>query len=316
MKKLNIMKKNIFILVIILLALGNQVHAQQEAMYTHYMYNTLEMNPAYAGSRGALSLVGLQRNQWVGFEGAPVTQGISLNSPIFGEHLAGGLSVGSDKIGPIKTTNLNLSFAYRMKVNEDARLSFGINAGFNSLNTQFSRLDLNTPIDEAFSASGQSEWAPNFGFGMYYSTSKWYAGISAPRLLEHTYKASNVSSVSLMQSSRHYYAIGGALLEISPTVKYRPSFFVKAVSGAPIQVDITNQFIFHDLFWLGSMIRTGDGAGVLAGFNINSSMQFGYAYDWSYGFGRISNHNGSHELMLRYELKYGRQEKIKSPRYF
>jgi type IX secretion system PorP/SprF family membrane protein len=202
-----------------------------------------------------------------------------------------------------------------MKINDDSRLSFGINGGFNSLNTQFSRLDLNTPVDEVFATSAQSDWSPNFGFGMYYTTSKWYAGISTPRIIENTYKV-NSSSVGLMEASRHYYVIGGALLDISPSVKYRPSVFFKVVEGAPAQLDLTNMFIFHDLFWVGTMIRTGDGAGAMAGFNINQDLQLGYAYDWSYGFGRVSNHNGSHEIMLRYELKYGSQEKIKSPRYF
>jgi type IX secretion system PorP/SprF family membrane protein len=308
------MKKNIFIIGFLILS-AVSVWGQQEAMYTHYMFNTLDMNPAYAGSRGAMSIVGLRRNQWSGFEGAPITQGINLNTPVFGDHMAVGLSASSDAIGPVKTTSMVVSLAYRMKINDDARLSFGINGGFNSLNTQFSRLDLNTPVDEVFATSAQSDWSPNFGFGMYYTTSKWYAGISTPRIIENTYKV-NSSSVGLMEASRHYYVIGGALLDISPSVKYRPSMFVKMVEGAPAQLDLTNMFIFHDLFWVGCMIRTGDGAGAMAGFNINKDLQLGYSYDWSYAFGRVSNHNGSHEIMLRYELKYGSQEKIKSPRYF
>jgi type IX secretion system PorP/SprF family membrane protein len=114
------MKKNIFIIGFLILS-AVSVWGQQEAMYTHYMFNTLDMNPAYAGSRGAMSIVGLRRNQWSGFEGAPITQGINLNTPVFGDHMAVGLSASSDAIGPVKTTSMVVSLAYRMKINDDAR---------------------------------------------------------------------------------------------------------------------------------------------------------------------------------------------------
>jgi type IX secretion system PorP/SprF family membrane protein len=290
--------------------------AQQDAMFTHYMFNTLDINPAYAGSRNAMSIVGIHRSQWTGFDGAPVTQSISMNTPLFREEFAGGFSVMNDKIGPIKTSSINLDFAYRMKINETSKLAFGVNGGINMFQGSFSDVVINNTNDESFQNNAKGRVLPNFGFGMYYSNQKFYAGLSTPKLVQNNYYSRSATDYKIFSSQRHYYFIAGALLNLSPTVKFRPSMLVKATPGAPMELDLTSSFVIKDLIWAGAMYRTGDAVGLLAGVNINKQMQLSYAFDWSFGINLGQNRSGSHEIMLRYEMVYKDEEKIRSPRYF
>lgn len=164
------------------------VFAQQDAMFTHYMFNTLSVNPAYAGSRDALTITGLHRSQWVGFDGAPTTQTLTLHSPIYNEHLGVGLSVVNDKIGPVNTTAFYGDFAYKLKVSEKAKLAFGLSAGLNIRQSGLTDVALDESVDQSFAADEESALLPNFGFGMYYSTDKFYVGVSVPKLLKNNLK--------------------------------------------------------------------------------------------------------------------------------
>jgi type IX secretion system PorP/SprF family membrane protein len=181
------MMKRISIISISMLVFAFALNAQQEAMYSHYMFNTLEMNPAYAGSRQAMSIVGLHRSQWAGFDGAPVTQTFSLNTPLHGDDFAAGLSYNGDRIGPIKSNVFNVMGAYRMRISENIKLSFGLNGGFHSLISTFDQLTLTSATDEAFINANRSRLTPNFGFGTYCYSNKWYAGLSSPRIIENSY---------------------------------------------------------------------------------------------------------------------------------
>lgn len=308
------MKKLIYIALF--LGLGANSFAQQEAMFTHYMFNTLNINSGYAGSRDALSVVAINRNQWVGFDGAPVTQTISLHSPLYKQSLAGGLTVMKDKIGPTNLSTITVDLAYRMKISERSTLSFGLKGGLNVFNSQLTTLDLTTQGDQSFSDNFKSKLMPNFGFGMYYQSTKFYAGISTPKILENTTASSTVSGGSILSTQRHYYLIAGGIFNLSPRLVFRPSTFVKATVGAPLEVDITSIFVVDDLFWGGAMFRTGDAVGLLFGININKQLQFGYSYDWSYALNVVTNKTGSHEIMLRYDFIFRDKEKIRSPRYF
>ena len=308
------MKKLIYIALFF--GFGANAIAQQEAMFTHYMFNTLNINSGYAGSRNALSVVAINRNQWVGFDGAPVTQTISLHSPLYKQSLAGGLTVMKDKIGPTNLSTITVDLAYRMKISESSTLSFGLKGGLNVFNSQLTTLDLTTQGDQSFSDNFKSKLMPNFGFGMYYQSTKFYAGISTPKILENTTASSTVSGGSILSTQRHYYLIAGGIFNLSPRLVFRPSTFVKATVGAPLEVDITSIFVVDDLFWGGAMFRTGDAVGLLFGININKQLQFGYSYDWSYALNVVTNKTGSHEIMLRYDFIFRDKEKIRSPRYF
>ena len=311
-----------FVFFVLIMTSGFISRAQQDAMFSHYMFNTQAINPGYVGSREVLSVMSVIRSQWINFDGAPNTQTLSLNSPLFGDRLGFGFSVLNDKIGPIKSTAFSLDLAYHLQVTQSGhKLSFGIKGGGNAFSSDFSMLDLDpgTPdgIDPSFSRDIRKKFLPNFGAGLYYNTVNWYVGVSTPRILEKEFD----------KSQRHYFAIAGALFEISRDIKLRPSVYMKATKNAPLTMDISAYAVFKDLFWLGGMARTafgrviptgkvGGGLGLMAGININDNIAVGYSYDYSVGNTTFKYNGGSHELLLRYDFMFRKKDVIKSPRYF
>lgn len=290
--------------------------AQQEAMFTHYMFNTLAVNPGYAGSRDALTVTGIHRSQWVGFTGAPVTQTITLHSPIFREELGVGLSIVNDKIGPTNMTSFYGDFAYRMKVGEKSKLAFGLKGGLNLMQSGLNSLEINQQGDPSFQNNTQSKALPNFGFGLYYSHPKYYVGLSTPKILQNKFSDNTSGDQRLNSEIRHYYFIGGAILNLTDDIQFKPTTFVKATSAAPLEADLTASLVFNNLFWGGIMFRTGDAFGLLAGINVTNQFQVGYSFDWSFGLKSGKYNGGSHEIMLRYDFVFKDKEKIRSPRYF
>ena len=311
------------ILVIsLLLTCSFASRAQQDAMFSHYMFNTQSINPGYVGSREVLSVLSVIRSQWINFDGAPNTQTLSLNSPLFNDQLGFGFSILNDKIGPIRSTAFSVDLAYHLQVTQSGhKLSFGLKGGGNAFRSDFSTLDLDPGdpdgIDPAFSRDIRSKFLPNFGFGLYYNTVKWYVGLSTPRILEKEFD----------NSQRHYFAIAGALFDINRDIKLRPSIYVKTTKNAPTTMDISAYAVFRDLFWVGGMARTalgrfipvgkvGGGLGLMGGININDNIAIGYSYDYSIGNTTFKYNGGSHEIMLRYDFVFKKKDIIKSPRYF
>lgn len=309
------MKK--IVLIILTVTICFSLKAQQDAMYTNYMFNTIAVNPAYAGSRGVLSVTGLHRSQWVGFKGAPITQTIALHTPLLFENTGLGISVINDKIGPTNMTSLYADFSYTIKLNKKAKLAFGLKGGMNLMSNGLSDLNLGEETDLAFASDTKSKLLPNFGFGMYYYTDVFYAGISIPKLLENDFITnSTVGTTNLAAEERHYFLILGSVFNINEGIQFKPTGFLKVTNGAPIEGDITATFIFNEKFWTGAMFRTGDALGLLAGVNITDQLAFGYSFDWSYTNTTVKYNGGSHEIMLRYDIIFKSDEKIRSPRYF
>lgn len=308
------------ILIIAIALIGTlAVSAQQDAMYTHYMFNTLAINPAYAGSRDALTVTGLHRSQWVGFEGAPVTQTLTLHSPVFNDKIGLGLSVLNDKIGPTNTTSFYADFAYKIRVSEKGKLAFGLKGGINLMQGEINTLKLGDANDQSFVNNIESDLLPNFGFGIYYYTLKWYIGASTPKLLENSFSTNtSTGGTDVFGEQRHYFLIAGAVFNLnsSGSVKIKPTTFVKLTNGAPAEADLTAMFIFQDKVELGAMYRTGDAIGLLLGYNFSNQLRFGYSFDWSMVNTTFKYNNGSHEVMLRYDFIYKDKAKIRSPRYF
>ncbi len=298
-------------LVFSLLLLGFALQAQQDAQYTHYMYNTTNINPAYAGSRGVMSLFGLHRAQWLGLDGAPVTNAFSLNTPIRETNLGFGLSVVSDRIGPTNETTFSSDVSYTVPTSDRFSLSFGIKGTLNLFNLDVTKLNPANLGDPQFQDLNQV-LTPNFGAGVYFHSDKTYVGFSIPNFFETRRYDDN--SVSITKERMTYYFIGGHVFGITPVVDFKPAFLVKAIEGAPLQLDVSGNFLFYDRFVLGAAWRWNAAMSGLVGFQVSDQLFIGYSYDQETT--RLANYNsGSHELFLRFEL-FNRVSKITSPRFF
>jgi len=305
------------VFIVVLAACSAQMNAQQDAMYTHYMYNTLSVNPAYAGSRDALTATLLHRSQWVDFKGAPVTQTLTLHTPLKSRKLGLGFSAVNDQVGPVKSTAMYVDFAYILKLTEKSRLAFGLKGGLNMMQIRLSTLALNEGSDAAFQNDVSSQLLPNFGFGMYYYRERFYAGISVPKLLENNFSTNQTSgSTKLTGEQRHYFLIAGTQLKLGESVEFKPTAFVKVTNAAPVEGDLTASFIFSKRILAGVMFRTGDALGGLIGINITDQFHVGYSFDWSYGNKTFKYNTGSHEIMLRYDFIFKDKGRIRSPRFF
>ena len=307
-----IMKTKIAISLLLSLTLQN-IRAQQESMYTHYMYNTLWLNPAYAGTRDAFTITGIHRSQWVGFDGSPNDQTITMHSPFFNGKMGVGLSLLNDKIGPTKSTVLALDYAYHVQLDQKSKLSFGVKGLMNFYSNNINTLRLDNEIDNSF-ADNTQRILPNVGAGIYYYRERFFVGLSTPKLMENKLITNSLGVLSKEQ--RHYFFIMGTVLKISNAIKFKPTLFIRATAAAPIEGDITANFIFSDKFTLGAMYRSGDAVGVLLGYNVTDALALGYSFDWSMANTTGKYNSGSHEIMLRYDLVSFTKAKIKSPRYF
>lgn len=305
------MKRIIIILVMLILGFQNS-NAQQYPQFTQYMYNTQAINPAYAGSRGVLSIVALGRNQWVGFEGGPDTETLSINSPLRNDKIGLGLSVINDRAGYENFTYVYANFAYTIKLSEELKLSFGIDAGATHYKISD---DLYIDAgDDPYFAEKTNRWNPNFGAGLLFHSDKWYLGFSIPRIYNHDVDNDN-EYASLEQI--HYYLTGGVVFDLGENVKLKPSFLMKYTQGAPISTDITANFLFYERFWLGASYRfSGEQAafGAIVDFQVTKQFRIGYSYEVPTGDIRPYT-SGSQEILLMYEFRFTKN-KLKSPRYF
>lgn len=316
------MNKSIFILPIILILLSVQnISAQQDAQYTQYMFNTMSVNPAYAGSRGQLSIAALYRSQWVGLDGSPTTQTLNLHSPIRNSRLGYGISIVNDEIGngTVQETYFDGIISYTIPMSEKGKLSFGLKAGGNLLNLDFSKLR-NFDDENVSGDNIENKFSPNFGLGMYYHTDKFYLGLSAPNLLETTHfdnSQRDADSVTFLSEQRiNFYAITGYVFDLSDEFKFKPALLTKVVGGAPIQVDVSANFMFNDRFTFGGAYRWDAAVSALAGFQISDQFMIGLAYDKeTTDLGSTRFNDGSFEVFLRYELVKSFQ-KLVSPRFF
>lgn len=297
-----IMKKHIFAILIILLSFS--LNAQQEAMFTHYMFNVQSVNPAYVGTQNAVYITAMNRVQWVDFQGAPLTQSLALNIPIEKQKLGIGLSVLNDKIGFVGKTYAFADISYRIKLSKKTWLSFGLKGGVNYRRVNFTNMTLDNPNDPDVAFNQTSGWLPNLGAGIYLYADKFYVGFSIPKILENDYEL-NTFSFSGTESGekRHFFLIGGYIFNLSHKWKLKPSTYVKMTGSAPLQVDLTAHFLYKNKFWFGPMFRSGDAAGAMLGFYITPSISFGYSYDWSYSNTSFVSNLGSHEVFLRLKFK-------------
>ena len=311
--------KKIIITCVFLVASFWGLMAQQDAQYTQYMYNTIAINSAYAGSRGVMSISALHRSQWVGLDGAPTTQTLNIHTPV-SERVGLGLSIVNDEIGngTNQDTYFDAAFSYTVPVSETAKLSFGVKAGGHLLNIDFNRLQ---NFDPSTSSAGQpnidKKFSPNFGAGVYYHTEKFYAGLSVPNFLrtEH-FDGSGNSSSFLAEERMNWYLISGYVFDINPSLKLKPAILFKAVEGAPLQADLSATVLLNDKFSLGAAYRWDAALSALVGFRINEKLMLGLAYDREITeLGNTAFNDGSFEIFLRFEL-LTRYKNVLAPRFF
>lgn len=299
------------ILIFALMLTCYSAFAQQDAQYTQYMYNTININPAYAGSRGVMSIFGLHRTQWVGLDGAPTTNAFSLNTPLKNSNLGLGISLVNDRIGPTSDNTISADLSYTIPMNEDYKLSFGIKASGNMFNLDTDKLTPAQASDPNLQ-NFNNEFSPNFGAGVYLHSDKLYLGLSVPNFLQDS--KYNDNDVAVFQERMNFYAIGGYVFDISPSIKFKPAFLTKVVTGSPLQVDASANFLFFDKLMLGGAYRWDAAVSALAGFQITDGLFIGYSYDMETT--NLKRYNsGSHEVFLRFEL-FSKVSKMVSPRFF
>ena len=307
------MKRIIIILTLFILAFNNS-NAQQLPQFTQYMYNTIAVNPAYAGSRDALSIVALNRNQWAGFDGGPQTQTLSIHSPLRNEKIGLGVSFINDKSGYENFTYVYGDFSYTIKASEKVDLSFGLKAGmtyYKLADELYTEVEVN---QDPYFNEKLNRWNANFGAGILLHSNKWYLGLSTPKILNHD--RNNDSEYEALEKV-HYYLLAGYVFNLSKSIKFKPSVLYKYTKGAALSNDITANFLFNEKFWLGASYRINGeqrAFGAIADFQVTNQFRVGYAYEIPTGEIRPYN-NGSHEILLMYEFKFFKK-KQKSPRYF
>ncbi|MFN0033170.1 MAG: type IX secretion system membrane protein PorP/SprF [Flavobacteriales bacterium] len=307
------MKKTI--LLICAAVAGLQLCAQQDPLFTQYMFNTLSINPAYAGSADRLSAVAIHRSQWVNFEGAPTTQSITAHSPLKNENISIGGSIINDKYGPVKQTGIYVDASYRIFMGRN-RLAFGLKGGVNLFSANLTDLSPWVKDDAVFASNISNSPLPNFGFGAMYYSKRFYAGISAPKLLSNRLLPDNLPDTVTLNSveKQHLFLIAGGVFDISYYTKFKPTLMLRTVSGAPLSAEVTAQFLFYEKLWVGAMYRWEDAVGVLMQYEVNNKFKIGYAYDYTLSDIRRYS-DGSHEIMLGFDLIKGFPADL-SPRYF
>ncbi len=304
------MKKICISVLLIILSINAQ--AQQEPQYTQYMYNPILVNPAYAGSKGYTSIYGLYRSQWVGLDGAPQTINFSLNKPINASQLGYGLTIVNDRVGPSDETQFAVDLSYTIFFNDDYRLAFGVKTSANLLNVDYSKLNQYNQGEVILQNNISNRFSPNIGAGFYLYNKSGYFGASVPMLLDE--KKYDDLSNSEVNQRYHLYFMGGKAFNLSDEVRFKPAFISKIVSGSPIQLDLSGNFLFYNKFTLGAAYRLSASLSAMAGFQISDQLFIGYGYDRETT--RLNGFNsGSHEIFLQFDL-FQNNRKVETPRFF
>lgn len=301
-------------LLLLLLAVSFISGAQQRPMYSQYMFNMMNINPAYAGSRGVAGMTALHRDQWVGIPGAPQTSSFSWDMPIHEKKIGLGIQLYDDKLGIERTTGLNASYAFRIQITNSGTLSLGIQAGLLNYRANYTEVRTFQTNDPSFSQNING-LLPAAAAGVYYNADKFYIGLSTPALLQTKISNDNTADVSSASGrDLHLYLASGFVMNLSQDLALKPSVLIKAVSGAPVEYDLNANLWIQNTIALGCSYRTGDAVVGMVEFQMNKQFRFGYAYDKT--FSNLGSYNtGTHELMLR--LEFGNTNgKIASPRYF
>lgn len=292
-------------------------YGQQDPIITQYMFDKLPINPGYAGSVDALSVNLIDRYQWVGIKDGPNTITFTANSYLPNPHLGIGVYVYRDALGPTVETGAMGSFAYKILFPK-GKLSFGVQFGFNYLDIDWSALDPMDPSDPLINNQVGKKAVPDAGFGIYYYSRRFYAGISSTHLLQNEMDISNanpLNTTSFSKLLRHFYAMGGGAIPLSDNMDLKPAIIIKYVQNAPVQADLNLSLLINDILWIGVGYRTEKCLSFMVDVNIAKNLHIGYSYDsW---LNELKSYNlGSHEIRLGCDFDIFGLEKMVTPRYF
>jgi type IX secretion system PorP/SprF family membrane protein len=301
-------------LAVFMLIVSAGAKAQQQPMYSQYMFNMLNINPAYAGSRGVGTVTALYRDQWQGMEGAPKSASVGFDMAVKEKKIGLGLQLYDDRLGIERTTGFNASYAFRIQLSESGTLSLGLQGGLLNYRANYTDARTFQPNDPAFSQNINGI-LPAAAAGVYYNSDKFYVGLSTPALLKTKITYDGVEQVDgVTGTDIHLYLASGFVIKLNQDLMLKPSVLVKAVSGAPVEFDLNANLWIQNIISFGFSYRTGDAYVGMAELQVNRQLRLGYAYDKT--FNTIGNfNNGTHELMLR--MEFGSSNgKVVSPRYF
>lgn len=304
-----------FALVIWNLEFETCIFAQQNPQYNQYMFNPLIVNPAYAGSKEQLSTVLLHRSQWVGFEGAPMTQTFAIHAPFRQRSVGVGLNIINDKIGPTNNLGLLAAYAYRIRVAK-GKLSFGLRSGVYNYAFNWSKIDYKDPSEIAGLNAQTNSWVPVFDYGMRFHTNNFYVGLTLANLNSPIVRVKNNSDSARFSSVLNRYAniTAGYAYVINDNMVFRPSVFVKTIKGQRPNIDANASVLLNRNLWVGFSYRTGKTFIAIFEYKISSSLSAGYSFD--YTATKLRNFNsGSHEIFVSYEVPF-KKSRVLSPRYF
>jgi type IX secretion system PorP/SprF family membrane protein len=305
--------KKIYIFILLLFSLS--AYSQQDQLFTQYMFNKLLVNPAYAGSREMLTFDMLDREQWVGINGAPRTMTISAHTTVWNRKVGLGGYIYRDQLGPVVTNGLMLNYAYRL-IFDKSFFSFGLQGGFRYTDFKWDMLKLKYPDDYVFVTQDAKKIVPDFNLGFYYESARFFAGLSTKQLLQNEYgeSTSDNGKTSFSRLMRHFYLMTGAAFPVSNKIVFRPSLLAKYVKNAPVQVDVNASLLFNDFFWIGVSARTQKALAFITEFSITPKIRLGYSFDIYLNELQPFNY-GSHEIRLSFDV-IGSGHKMNTPRYF
>lgn len=309
------MKKLIYIVILVIASSGS--YAQQDPIFTQYMFNALAINPAYAGASEALSLDLIERVQWLGMKSGPNTTAFTASTNLPNPHLGIGLFAFRDALGPTVETGIMGSFAYKILF-PTGKLSFGVQFGFDYLNVDWTVLNPGDQSDPLITNQVKNKAVPDAGVGIYYSTNRFYVGISSTHLMQNKIVALKNpvdEKTSFTKLLRHFYAIGGVAIPLSENLILKPTAMVKYVANSPMQADFDVNLLIHEVLWIGVGYRTENCLSLMAEVNITKGLHIGYSYDaW---FNPLKSYNkGSHEIRVGYDLDVFKTGRMVSPRLF
>jgi type IX secretion system PorP/SprF family membrane protein len=275
------------------------------------MFNGLVINPAYAGSQEALSVTAQAKRQWSNVDGAPVTATFSAHSSLNKDKMGLGFIMSNDRISIFSQTLVNAVYSYRILFADNKRLAFGLQAGLSNYNANYSQLTSYTPNDPAIPSSNFKSLSPSFGAGVYYSTPRFFAGLSTPYLASNILKTKYVTNH--LELRNNYFLAAGYVVDISNDFKLKPNVLMKYLPGNPIQFDLNANLLFREVLWAGVSYRTSHSMCFLFQVNVTDQLRVGYSYDTM--MGKYVGFSGSHELMINYLFSFTKT-KIVTPRYF